>query len=513
MLNPSYSPRQESVYTPEMAPEQVQQPETVQPRYVLPSYGSVMQPQIKFADMDPEIKLQRLKAEARAKNESKRRQIDSSVTPIIQKDMEEAAAHTRQLQAELERTRQALEQPYQRPQMSMGDMIAAGISGLLGGAQGFNQAAGGAYQRLDQDYERNFQLQRQNAQIDFEMAQSEVEQSRRRMEALRNAYLESLQAGDNYERQLVLKEMQAEEDRQAAAEDHARKMELEAKKGDLRISLEQAKREGKLDPAKVSFWKATMEGTDPEGRAVVLFNAMKNLGLGEPPVELLEAVQQMNIDEQLKDAKRQTEDETRQGKVDALLAKNQLTKDQAEYVRTKTRYYPEYLQVALAGRQIQMFNALGRMNDVNFDNQIKAWDQKTSPEIAGHVKRVEKLTAEMDDIRKQMSETTDEDVREKLTVELNNKSRERAKIRKRIEDLNATMPGYTPFEITPEMVPNGLPPVGGPPIALPNGTLNGPPRSVVGGKLVTPPKSQGSKPPKSDPMKGIKVKGISKVKK
>lgn len=201
----------------------------------------------------------------------------------------------------------------------------------------------------------------------------------------------------------------------------------------------------------------------------------------------------LSIAEQLAEARTKTENATREGKVEALLAKTQLTKDQAEFVRTKTKYYPEYLQVALAGRQIAMFNAAGRAGDIQFDNEFKAWDARTSSEIAGHVARVKKIEERMAEIKKELP-GADEDKTEELTLELNNLVRDRKGIRDRIEKLNSTMPGFKPIDMSAVASGLGLPAGTAAPGALPN---------VGGAEVKVPPKTTAPKttPPKRTPKK------------
>lgn len=332
-------------------------PAPAEPRYRLPSYGSVDVggPALRIAEMDPELRLKKLKAEAQAKNAEKKRQTDRIVSPIIQEDLTQATAHERELQAELEKTRQALEMPYQRPGMDQYDMIAAGVAGLFGGAQGFNQATQGAYQRSDQQYDQNYQVQRQNAQADFELAQNDLEQSRRRIDSLKSAYINAVAREDDFERDLVLQQLKQEADKEAALLDHANRLELEGRKAEGKVSLEQAKREGKLDPAAVNFWKSLMGTVAPEARAEMLTVAMRNMGMANPPNELLEAVEQMNVKEQLDAAKRQTEDATRPGKVANLNASAQqklsqvfLNDARRGQIEQRVAYYPQEFQLKVA---------------------------------------------------------------------------------------------------------------------------------------------------------------------
>lgn len=214
---PTFEP---SVYSPEVAPEQ---PAPVPDAGVIPvSYGG----DFTVKSQRPEVRLARKMDEARAEARQVKRDVSNAALPIIQKDYEESTRHMQALQAQLEQTRRALETPFDRPAMDQADMLAAGIAGLFGGAQGFNQAASGAYQRSDQDYAQNFQMQRQNAMMDYEAAQNEVETARRKTESLRAAYINAVQKGDEFAQDLLLTEIKSAQENEAAARDHANRMEV-----------------------------------------------------------------------------------------------------------------------------------------------------------------------------------------------------------------------------------------------------------------------------------------------
>lgn len=344
---------QPNVYTPEMGTETAYEP-PVQPAGQIPvTYGGNFS--FTPAKESEEVRIRRKIDKATVVERDKKRAISNNALPIILDDYAKTVQHMEQVNQSLEQARKAIEQPFERPQLGMNDAIAAGISGIFGGAQGFNQALGGAYERSDQDYAQNFQMQRQNAMLDYERAVQEVDFSRRKMDGLRNAYLQAIESGDEFERRIALEEMRAENDRQQMLEQHRQRLELEGTKSQGRISLEQAKREGKLDPATVNFWKMLLQNTDPEGRSVVVSNAMARMGMSEPPNELLEAVQQLTIQEQNVQARTQTEDATRAGKVanlnaGASLKISQMFLNDARrgQIEQRVAYYPQEFQAKIA---------------------------------------------------------------------------------------------------------------------------------------------------------------------
>lgn len=161
---------------------------------------------IKFAQVEPEVKLARKLAEATAGSQAKKRAIDSAAMPVIQQDMREAVEHKRELQARIEETRKALETPvpkYEPGKLSMPDIISAGLASLFGGAQGNSQSLNTLYGRADamagqryKEANQQFDTNRENVLLKLRELGADAETADRLYQQLRGAEIDTLRAQD-----------------------------------------------------------------------------------------------------------------------------------------------------------------------------------------------------------------------------------------------------------------------------------------------------------------------------
>lgn len=161
------------------------------------------------------------------------------------------------------------------------------------------------------------------------------------------------------------------------------------------------------DPARVETFKALSK--TPEGRQVLASRA----GMGDE--DALAALGQLTVDEQKKvadtglvQAKTKAQEVTNKYLPETLRAKIKLTDKQAEFIETKIKYYPEYLQATMARVEIAKLLAGNTIANTTYDNQLNAWKAQGAgkvaqwqKEIAGHIARQKAIDKQLADIQKE----------------------------------------------------------------------------------------------------------------
>lgn len=158
------------------------------------------------------------------------------------------------------------------------------------------------------------------------------------------------------------------------------------------------------------------------------------------------------------EAKRQTENEMRPGKVEGQDLKNQLKEFEVKYadqyyknrnkkqvvdiahVEEKTKLLPESIRLSAGRLRIAEMLAENSLGNTAFDNELAAWKARTQPEVQGHIARVKKIEERMAEIRQEIEDTSDEGKAEELTVELTSLSRDRANVVARLDALTEKVP-------------------------------------------------------------------------
>lgn len=171
----------------------------------------------------PAVRLARKKAEALGIAADEKRAEDAAAFPFLTRDMEATMAHTKQLQGELAQIQQKMmgeEAPsMQQGQLTEGQMTAALISSLFGGAKGFNQALGQGFDEADAAAKRQYaealdryERRQKGHALDYETTQNMIQADEELMRMLRKEMMDAMavQKKQEYD-QKILDDKQAAE--------------------------------------------------------------------------------------------------------------------------------------------------------------------------------------------------------------------------------------------------------------------------------------------------------------
>lgn len=295
----------------------------------------------------PIVRLARMKAAALAEAGDEKRAEDSAAFPFISRDMEATIAHQKEMQAELARVRANLlgeaAPTMQAGELSEGQMTAALIASLFGGAKGFNDAIGAGYDQADGAAKRQyaealdrFERRQKGHALDYENTQRMIQADDETMRLLRKELIDAVGVQKKQEfDQKILDDKQASE---------AEKIRLN---NETKLRIAEAKnliqRDGQL--AKMG----------PRGR----FEWALNNGYSESEAADLAAWTPTEVNQMagasLKDAqtglttaKTQTEDATREHKVKNLVSQYTFRNLNADHLSKKLAVFDEVHAAAMA---------------------------------------------------------------------------------------------------------------------------------------------------------------------
>lgn len=243
-------------------------------------------------------------------------------------------------------------------------------------------------------------------------------------------------------------------------------------RADRRWEQEQLNKRAEMrSPDKLEYYK--MLSKTPDGR-VELAKAVRGNDL-----DAIEAAKQMTEQERLTASKTATEDAMRPGKVEGQTLKNQeqaienewlpellktkLWKNQkdAEFVATKIKYYPQYLQATMARVEIARQLATNTIGNTEFDNRMNIWKTQNGTriktyqqEIAGHVKRMQAIDKELATVNKDTGVGLDPITSTAKTAEKQRIAIRIQELQQKIEDEIQQVPDVVPGAETP-MVEGG----------------------------------------------------------
>lgn len=222
--------------------------------YTVPT---IEKPMVRYKGLPAEVKLARMKAEAKTESARMEHAKDLGSIHAIQQAMKDQDDYEKVVQERVVGFRQKLDEQYERPQLGMGDLLATGLAGLLGGDRGFNQAATGAYDRTNEDAMRSYKHRQENAQSDYELSLQELDKVRAAKQSLRSQMIDSLQTGDKAEMDRITNSLKHADELEAIyvktsaeAEAKAKDQEFEKEKiilkDGLDTAMEQLKQAGAL---------------------------------------------------------------------------------------------------------------------------------------------------------------------------------------------------------------------------------------------------------------------------
>lgn len=329
-----------------------------------------------------------------------------------------------------------------------------------------NQQAEQKNHQANQGYEQN----RQRAQIELGRLDDERKGRMREFEYKRGQRDENRRDLRNFDQQQTL----AKQAQDAAAA----KAELDRK---TRETIATGK-------DRVTTIKTLLSKASPEARAQIL------LSYGEDP-GVAEAMRQLNVDELNKTAKTETENATRQGKVDKLTLDNEfktitnkhladkLTSDIAyknamtAFVGTKDRLYPDMIAAIGADRSrrldIQEFAANNASGNAQFDNEVKAYETQTKDERDTLKAELGAINTQRTKLTGEIAKSTDDDEKAALGEQLARLNNQHAKKTARLKAIADGSPVFKAGDgvglITPRGSRGGFAPMG---VSMPSGVPN-----------------------------------------
>ena len=238
-------------------------------------------------------------------------------------------------------------------------------------------------------------------------------------------------------------------------------------RADRRWEQEQLNKRAEMrSPEKLEYYK--MLGRTPAGRVQLAMAVRGN------DLDAIEASKQWTEQEKLIAEKAATEAAMRPGKVEGQTLKNdeqrienewlpklletKLWKNQkdAEFVATKIKYYPQFLQATMWRAAIAQQMANNSIGNTEFDNRMDDWKTQGGAriktyqqEIAGHLKRIAAIDKELGAVNKDTGVGVDPITSTAKTVEKQRIMVRIQQLQQKIEDEVQQVPAVVPGADTP----------------------------------------------------------------
>lgn len=286
-------------------------------------------------------------------------------------------------------------------------------------------------------------------------------------------------------------------------------------RADRRWEQEQLNKRAEMrSPEKLEYYK--MLGRTPAGRVQLAMAVRGN------DLDAIEASKQWTEQEKLIAEKAATEAAMRPGKVEGQTLKNDeqrienewlpklletkqfKSQKDAEFVATKIKYYPQYLQATMARVAIAQQVANNSRGNTEFDNRMDVWKTQGGTriktyqqEIAGHVKRMMAIDKELGAVNKDTGVGLDPITSTAKTLEKQRIEARMRELQQKIEEELQTVPDVVPGADTPMVEGGAVDPGAMAPAASPlagpvgGGAPNTRTRTRTRTKKATPPKKGG----------------------